>query len=395
MALLGVNMNFAPTIDLFTNRNSVLIGPRAFGSDPVNTGIFGAAFMRGQLDAGVIPTAKHFPGHGDTALDSHGILPRINISFETLWQRELIPYRMMIAEGVPVIMSGHLAFPMMEGGGTPASLSSWFLRDVLRDKIGFKGVVITDDLMMIGATSYLGSIARTAKQAIVAGNDIIMFSSTPFLFDPIWTLLINSMREEESFHRDVRAAARRVLELKLSYLRSESSVPYVPDLDRVEREIPDPEGSAFFLNLAARSVTFVKPQPADLVFPLKSEEAGNVLLAGRYRDFFTYGRMAFPGARVYQYSGAGDASVFGSLARNADTIIFCLSDAADLRLLRTIQQLDKKVIVFSVLSPVHIEAVPWVSGAVAVFSYAPESFASGFSAIIGKIPARGILPYEL
>ncbi|MDR3020973.1 MAG: glycoside hydrolase family 3 protein, partial [Treponema sp.] len=193
MALLGVNMNFAPTVDLFTNRHSFLIGPRAFGSDPVRAGILGAAFMRGQLDAGIIPTAKHFPGHGDTELDSHGVLPRINVSFDTLWERELIPYRMLKAEGIPAVMSGHLAFPQTTGGGTPASLSSWFLKDVLRDKIGFDGVVITDDLMMVGATSYLGSISRTAKQAVVAGNDIIMFSNTPHLNDAIWTLLVNSM----------------------------------------------------------------------------------------------------------------------------------------------------------------------------------------------------------
>jgi beta-N-acetylhexosaminidase len=187
---------------------------------------------------------------------------------------------------------------------------------------------------------------------------------------------------------------RRILELKLKYLRGSSSVPYIPDLKKVEAEIPDPEGSHFFLNLAARSVTFVKPEQPALVFPLKKEEAGRVLLAGKYNDFITNGKLAFPEASAYYYSGAGDVSAFASLARNADTVIFCLSDNNDLRLLRSIQQLNKKVIVLSVLSPVHIESVPWVDGAVAVYSYAPESFASGFSAIIGKIPAEGSLPYE-
>ncbi|MCL2181216.1 MAG: glycoside hydrolase family 3 protein, partial [Treponema sp.] len=142
LALVGVNMNFAPTVDLFTNRNSTLIGPRAFGNNPVNAGILGAAFMRGQLAAGVIPTAKHFPGHGDTDLDSHAFLPRIEADFNTIWNRELVPYRMLVAEGIPAVMSGHLAFPQTEGGLTPASLSSWFLRDVLRGRIGFNGVVV-------------------------------------------------------------------------------------------------------------------------------------------------------------------------------------------------------------------------------------------------------------
>jgi beta-N-acetylhexosaminidase len=394
LALLGINMNFAPTVDIFSNRDSELIGPRAFGSDPVKAGILGAAFMKGQLAAGVIPTAKHYPGHGDTDLDSHGILPKINVSFDVLWERELIPYRMLAAEGIPAVMSGHLAFPMTQAKDTPASLSSWFLNDLLRGRIGFKGVIVTDDLMMTGATSYLGSLSRTAKQALIAGNDIIMFSNTPLLYDPVWTLLLNSMKEDDSFRKVVRNAARRTLELKLRYLRGNGSVPYIPDPARVQTGMADHESAAFFLNLAARSVTIVKPSPSDSIFPVTKENAGRVLLAGKYGDFFSYGRTAFPDAVFYRYGGTADADSFISLARNADTVIFCLSDSYDLRLLRNIQQLNKKVIVFSVLNPVYIESVPWVSGAVAVYSYAPESFAAGFSAITGRIPAQGILPYE-
>jgi len=394
LALLGINMNFAPTVDLFTNRDSVLIGPRAFGNDPVRAGILGAAFMRGQLATGVIPTAKHYPGHGDTDLDSHGILPSINITFNELWERELVPYRMLAAEGLPAVMSGHLAFPMTDARNMPASLSSWFLRDVLRDRIGFRGVVVTDDLMMTGATTMMGSLSRTAKQAIIAGNDIIMLSSTPFLYDNVWTYLVSSMRDEEDFRLIVRSAARRVLELKLTYLRGEASVPYIPDLARVEAELPDPEGSAFFLNLAARSVTIVKPNPPSSLFPIDPQRAGRVLLAGRYGDFFTYGRAAFPNAALYRFNSNTEPQEIEAYARNADTIIFCLSDNIDLRVLRALQYLNKRVIVLSVLSPVYIENVPWITGAVAVYSYAPESFASGFSVIIGRIPAQGILPYE-
>ena len=394
LALLGINMNFAPNVDLFTDRDSVLIGPRAFGSDPVSAGVLGAAFVRGQLDAGVIPTAKHYPGHGDTDLDSHGILPMIEITYDALWNRELIPYRMLAAEGIPAIMSGHLAFPLTEAHNAPASLSSWFLNDVLRRRIGFSGIVVTDDLMMVGATSYMGSLSRTAKQAIIAGNDIIMFSSTPLLNDTVWNFLLSSMKEEEDFRSIVRTSARRVLELKLKYLRGESSVPYIPDSARIEAELPDPEGSAFFLNLAARSVTYVKPVPAEIAFPVKPEEAGRVLLAGRYSDFFYYGRLAFPNSSSYYFSSASDPADIIAYARNADTVIFCLAENTDLRVLRNIQQLNKKVIVLSILSPVHIESVPWVTGAVAVYSYAPESFAAGFSAITGRIQAQGILPYE-
>jgi len=377
-------------VDLFTNRGSELIGPRAFGSDPVNVGILGAAFMKGQQAAGVIPTAKHYPGHGDTDLDSHGVLPRIDVSFETLWDRELIPYRMLAAEGLPAVMSGHLAFPQTRSATIPASLSSWFLLDILRSRMGYKGIIITDDLMMNGATSWAGSLSRAAKEALLAGNDIILFSKTPNLFDPVWTYLSASMKDDAKFRLRVRDAARRTLEIKLRYLRGNQAAPFVPDLRKVENDLIDPDGSAFFLNLAARSVTAVK----SAAFPLKPENAGRVLLAGQYLDFFKSGRAAFPGAISYWYSESDGVAELVSFANRCDTIIFCLSDASGLRVLRRLESLGKKVIVLSVLSPVYLENVPWVDGAVAVYSYAPESLAAGFSVIVGRIAAEGKLPYD-
>jgi len=395
MALIGVNMNFAPTVDLFTDRDSVVIGPRSFGSDPVKAAILGSAFARGQLAAGVIPTAKHFPGHGATPLDSHGILPRISINLETLWNRELIPYRMLISEGIPAIMSGHLAFPLTQGGGTPASLSSWFLRDLLRQQLGFDGVIITDDLNMIGATVYLRNFPQTVKQSVVAGNDIVMLSSTPGINDQIWTHLYSSMRTDAEFNRIVRESARRVLYMKLVYLRGENAVPFVPDLTRLAAELPTESSQEFFLDLAGRSVTIVKPANPSEAFPLTRERAGRVLLAGRWPEFFNRGRIAFPGAASFHFSAATNPQQLINAALNADTIIFCLSDHFDLRMLNHLRNVGRPIYVFSILSPVHIESVPWVTGAIAVYSFAPTSFAAGFSVMLGRIPALGILPYDL
>ncbi|MDR2303046.1 MAG: glycoside hydrolase family 3 protein [Treponema sp.] len=390
LALLGINMNFAPTVDLFTNRESTLIGTRAFGSDPVQTGILGAAFMKGQQAAGVIPTAKHYPGHGDTGLDSHGVLPRIGATFEELWDRELSPYRIMAKEGLPAVMSGHLSFPNTQAADTPASLSSYFLDEVLRGQIGFKGLIITDDLMMNGATTWAGSISKVARQALMSGNDVIMLSKTPSLFDPVWTTLQGAMKTDEAFRNRVRDACRRTLKLKLQYLRGETSVPPIPDLKKIENELPDPKGSAFFLDLAARSVTVIKPT----AIPINAEEAGRVLLAGQYEDFFQAGRRAFPGAVSYWYSSSRGTSELASYARSADTIIFCLSDGTGLSMLRSLEPLKKRIIVLSVLNPVYLEQVSWVDAILAVYSYASESFIAGFSVILGRVPGRGRLPYE-
>ncbi|MDR2500796.1 MAG: glycoside hydrolase family 3 protein [Treponema sp.] len=392
LAVLGVNMNFAPTVDLATNRDSALIGPRSFGGDPVHAGILGAAFAKGQAAAGIIATAKHYPGHGDTNLDSHGVLPQINASFETLWERELVPYRMLAREGIPAIMSGHLAFPRTPAASAPASLSPWFLKTILRDRIGFAGLIITDDLLMNGATISAGSLSQAAKQALLAGNDMIMLSKTPLLSDPVWTALASALRTEPAFRSRVRDAALRVLTIKLQRLRGAGAVPFTPDLKRAASYLPDPAGAAFFLDLAARSVTVVRG--AKEVIPLKAEDAGRVLLAGQYEDFFRAGKKAYPNAQVYWHSASPENAGLRAAAQNADTIIFCLSGPSDLEPLRTLEALKKRVILFSILSPAHLAAAPWVDGAVAVYSYAPESFIAGFSVLLGRIPARGRLPMD-
>ncbi|MDR2842218.1 MAG: glycoside hydrolase family 3 protein [Spirochaetaceae bacterium] len=389
---LGINMNFAPTVDLFTNHRSVLIGSRSFGDDPVKTGILGIAFAKGLESAGVIPTAKHFPGHGDTELDSHGVLPVIKADFDTLWERELVPYRMLSAESVPAIMSGHIAFPNTQSNNEPASLSSWFLRDVLRGKIGFKGVVITDDLIMNGATSMTGSLWRTAKQALLAGNDILMMSQTPTFDDAIWVNLLYAMRTENDFRLCVREAAKRVLILKLTYLRKENSVPLIPDLQEVRKGIQDKDSVEFFQDLAVRSVTLIKNDPK--LLPLTQKKAGHIFLAGQSSDFFTLGKKIFTDVSAYWYTAPPSEDLMRR-ASEADTIIFYLANDEGIEVLRSFKPLGKKIIVFSVLSPAYLERVPWIDAAIAVYSNSPESIAAGYSALLGKVAAYGAVPFVL
>ncbi len=395
LAALGINMNFAPTVDLFTNRESVLIGPRAFGDDPAAVGTLGAAFAKGLDRAGVIATAKHFPGHGDTELDSHGVLPEIDVPFETLWSRELIPYRMLAKEGVPAFMSGHLAFPRTPARYEPASLSKWFLTDLLRTKMGYTGLIITDDLLMNGATHAAGSLSRAAKRALEAGNDIVMLSKTPTLNDAIWTHLVQSMEREPEFRDRVRDAARRVLILKLTKLRDAGAPPLIPDPDTVRKRVPDPEGAAFFLDLAARSVTVVSG--GNTAIPLRAETAGKVLLAGPFEDFLVAGEAAYPGAERFKFSYSGDGAderaELRRRARRADTVILCLSNPYSLSLLQGLRDLGVRVLAVSALSPIYLERAPWVDGALAVYSYSRESFIAAFSVLAGRIGAQGRLPF--
>jgi beta-N-acetylhexosaminidase len=392
LAALGINMNFAPTVDLYTNHNSLLIGSRSFGDDPVKTGVLGAAFARGQLAAGIIPTAKHFPGHGDTALDSHGVLPRIDADFETLWERELVPYRILAKEGIPAVMSGHIAFPNTDAKMMPASLSPYFLTEILRKKIGFRGLVITDDLSMNGATLSAGSLWQAAKDALLAGNDVIMISSTPELNSPVWVNLLDAMRGEPAFRARVRDAAERIITVKLRYLRGDGAVPAVPDLNKVRELIPDREGTFFFQDLAARSVTFAIQK--DDVFPLSPQKAGRVLLAGQSLDFFKIGKLAYNNAPAWWYT-ADNIRELLPRAASVDTVIFYLETSEGINVLRSIRTLGKRVIVLSVLSPASLKAIPWVDGAIAVYSDSYESLVAGFSAILGRFEPNGSLPFDL
>jgi beta-N-acetylhexosaminidase len=392
LSALGINMNFAPTVDLYTNHSSVLIGPRSFGDYPEYAGIMGIAFAKGLLSTGVIPTAKHFPGHGDTELDSHGVLPSIDATFETLWNRELIPYRMMAKERMPAVMSGHIAFPNTDAAGLPASLSQWFLGEVLRDRIGFTGIVITDDMMMNGATMSAGSLTLAAKKALLAGNDIIMMSSTPALDDPVWVNLLRAMRQEPEFRLRVRDAAFRIMLVKLKYLRGENAVPLIPDMSKVRTAIPDKEGAVFFQSLAARSVTLIKDDKG--LLPLNDEKAGRLFLAGQNLDFFALGKKYFKDVSSYWYSAPVSNDLMRRAAR-ADTIIFYLSNREGIEVLRSFRPLGKKIIVFSVLSPAYINEVPWIDAAIAVYGNSSDSLLAGFSAILGKIPAQGAVPFVL
>jgi beta-N-acetylhexosaminidase len=393
LSVQGVNMNFAPTVDVLTNTHSVLIGTRAFGDNPVYAGILGAAYAKGLKDAGIIATAKHFPGHGDTALDSHGVLPEIAADIDALRERELVPYAILAREGVAAIMSGHIAFPQTEGGNRPASLSRYFLTDILRDEIGYDGLVVTDDISMNGATFAAGSQWRAALEALEAGNDIIMSSGNPALNGPLWTNLLAEMRRSESFNKRVREAATRIIAAKLEYLKPDTAPPLIPDTRRIQEHIPEAEALDFFQDLASRAATIVMENSPG-VFPLAPETAGNVLLAGPYLEFFSAGRKAFPAAKSI-WASPEYRSDFLAMARAADTIIFCLRDAQGAALLQAARNLGKKVIVLSVLNPVYLESLGWIDGAVAVYADHEESFLAGFSAITGRIKAEGAVPFDL
>lgn len=171
---LGINLSWSPVADIFSHPQNPIIGPRAFGRTPETTAEAVCAYYRGLQEEGILGCAKHFPGHGDTSKDSHLELPILNLSLEDLSIREVIPFKALISEGIPVIMTAHILFPQIDSH-VPATLSPAILKEMLRDELGFRGVVVSDDLDM-KAVSDMFIQRGTVARAVNAGCDLFIIS---------------------------------------------------------------------------------------------------------------------------------------------------------------------------------------------------------------------------
>jgi beta-N-acetylhexosaminidase len=392
---LGINMNFAPAVDLATKPRSTIIGPRAFSSDPAEAAALGAAYFRGLQAAGVIATAKHFPGHGDTDLDSHGVLPVIRIDDNLLWTRELLPFRVLSAEGVPAVMSGHLNFPLITKDDSPASLSKTFMTGILRDRIGFRGVAVTDDLLMSGAAKG-ADLAQACLRAIRAGNDLLMASRIMALDDEAWKTLLEAYRGDPLFKARAREAALRVLVLKLDYLRPKGEAAIVPDPAKVSARLPDKEGEKFFASQAFRAATTLSPSR----LPWKPE--GRILAVGALSDFFAATEKAYPGSLAFRYSlrseggnRSGELASFETAAKRADAVLVCVQGEGGMAFADSARALGKNLAILALYSPEPLARRGPKDSVVAVFGGSRQCIEAGLAVLSGAEPAEGRLPLVL
>ena len=394
LAALGINMDFAPTADTYSNPEASVIGPRSFGSDPATTGLLSAAYARGMQSAGVVTTAKHYPGHGSADSDSHGHLPKIDVTLDQLLNRDLVPYRILIREGIPAIMTGHLAFPRILGNLTPSSLSPMLLEDVLRKQLGFQGLLITDDMEMEGVLSGGLDTPQACRAALAAGNNMVLISHTPSVQEKTWTYLRAAMRTDARLRADIVDSARRVLVTKLTYFR-DAHAPLIPDPAAVKSLVPADGARTFFFQSASRAVTLL----AAARVPLRLTARSRVLLVGQYGEFLAEGLRRYPKADTYLYpfspfysARPEDIAAVRAKAQGYDTVIFCLANFNSLDVLKRLQPLGERVIVISCLSPVYLADAPWLSTVIAVYGDGPNSFRAGFAALAGDFVPTGRLP---
>ncbi|HAV54606.1 MAG TPA: beta-N-acetylglucosaminidase, partial [Aequorivita sp.] len=208
---LGVHINFAPVVDINTNPKNPIIGNRSFGEDRDNVTEKALAFMKGMQSAGIMGSAKHFPGHGDTDMDSHKTLPTVDFTRARLDTLELYPYKKLINEGLNSVMVAHLNVPSLEiQMNYPSSLSSKVVTDLLKNELGFNGLIFTDALNMKGASDFKKP-GEIELAAFLAGNDVLLISED---IPKAMEFLINSYNEEVITEKRLAYSVKKILYAK-------------------------------------------------------------------------------------------------------------------------------------------------------------------------------------
>lgn len=211
----GFNVNFAPVLDINSNPENPVIGDRSFGINPDVVSKLGIQMMKGIQGENIIPAIKHFPGHGDTSVDSHDELPVVQKTMPELEQMELIPFKQAIAEGADMVMIAHILLPSIDLE-FPSSMSEAIITDLLREKIGFDGVVITDDMTMEAITNSF-DIGKASVMSVKAGADIVMVAHEFENVVKAITALTTAVENGEITEERIDQSVERILKLKNKY----------------------------------------------------------------------------------------------------------------------------------------------------------------------------------
>jgi beta-N-acetylhexosaminidase len=229
---LGFNTDFAPCIDLRFEASKVALGSRTVSADPVETIRYAREFLRGLRNAGIIGCGKHFPGLGGASLDSHHALPSITKTWEQTWSEDLVPYRKMRRD-FPLVMVAHISYPKITGDNSPASLSKKWISEILRQKIGYRGLVISDDLDMGGVLNS-ASIEDAAVETLRAGSDLFLVCQKEEHVWRAYEAVFKRAERDKPFANLIALKAKRVMSFKTksAELRARMSPP--PSLRKVD-----------------------------------------------------------------------------------------------------------------------------------------------------------------
>ncbi|MFL5504102.1 MAG: glycoside hydrolase family 3 protein [Gemmatimonadaceae bacterium] len=416
---IGVHMVFGPVLDVNSNPLNPIINTRSFGENPALVSRLATAYIRGARSTGLMSTGKHFPGHGDTDVDSHLDLPTIRADRAHLDSVDFPPFRTAVAEGIDAIMTAHIAVVGVEGDTAgPATLSHRFMTDVLRDEMHFGGVLFTDAMTMGGVAKRYGATEPLIK-ALEAGADVLLMPRDVTNAITTVTEAVHSGRLTEA---RIDASVRRILTAKA---RAGLRTGRLVDLNAVDRIVDIPEHTKIAEEVAARSITLAQDK-MNLV-PLRSASAGGTsvvdsstrilsityadasdLVAGRTFNSVIDDRI--PGTRTVRVDNRTTDAEYAALTAQADSASLLLVSAyvsprefagsvgtqgAFSQFVEKLALSGKPIIVLSFGSPYLLSAFPSVSSYLLAWGGAPISQRAAALALVGEREINGKLPISL
>ena len=399
---MGISMDFAPVCDVNVNPLNPVIGTRSFSSDPTLTATLASAQVEGYQGEGLVSAAaKHFPGHGDTATDSHVGFPVITHS-KAEWARlDAPPFKAAIRAGIDMIMTAHLSMPALDDSGDPATLSKPVITGLLREELGYDGVVITDALRMEGVREKY-SDGEVAVRALTAGADLLLM--TPAIDEAIAAIRA-ALDDGTISRRFLDEKIRRVLTVK--YRRGLVDDPY-GDPDSLDSIVGTPQHLAVADEVTDRTTTLVTND--DDVVPL-APKGTSVHLTGYGESTLTALATAMEeaGART-STTVTGDAPTSTEIAaavkdaEGADTVIVTTMKANDRatdqyggqrKLVRDLLATGATVVVLAVRDPYDISEFPDAPTYLATYSDGDVAMAAAARVLLGEVPPRGTLPVDI
>lgn len=409
---LGFNWNLAPVVDVNNNPLNPVIGVRSFGEDPKFVANFAKKSMLGMQDAGILTTIKHFPGHGNTNLDSHLDLPVIDRTIEELEEVELIPFRSCIEQGADTVMSAHVYFPAIEKrNGVPATLSRAIITGILRKRLNFDGVVTTDCMEMNAISKTIGT-AQGAVEALKAGVDVVMISHTPSLQKQAIEKIVEAVENNELPIERIDEAYQRVRRLKERYVSWEQT-----NVDVEKVSIPDYVGSQEHRELAKqitqKGVTIVKDEQ---LLPLDNSKSHRVCVLIQENTYLTMvedkefsinslGEVIqeiHPEANVQRISKDPTANEIELLLKQAnqyDTIIVGTLNAAkstaQQTLIKKLYEQNERIVVVAMRNPYDLAWMPFIKTFIATYEFTTLALTAAAKAIYGIERVTGTLPVSI
>jgi len=406
---LGIHIAYAPVLDVNNNPGNPVINTRSYGEDPRMVARLGAAFIRGLQANGMIATGKHFPGHGDTEVNSHLALPVVTVSRSRLDSVELIPFKAAVQNGVGAIMSFHGAMPALDSSGVPGTLSAKVLTDLLRNEMQFQGIIISDAMDMRGVLDQYGAV-DAVKRAVEAGVDVLI---QPLNVSQTIDAVVAGVREGRYTEARLDQSVRRILRAKAGLGLNRSKLV---DLNAMRFVVGDSSHVNMANRIAERSITLVKDS-LNLV-PLKLPAAARILsvtvarrpdlsagvpfngalrtrFTGLRSEFLTAENATADYARVERAADSADVIIVSSYVGQVWDAVSAAAPQAFASFVERLAQKGRKLIVVSFGNPYLLQQIPFVPTYVVAWGGFPGSQTAAARALLGVSPITGKLPISI